>query len=300
MGITLRDIAAACGCDTSTVSRALRGDGRLSAELREWIIATAERMGYRANLAARHLVTGRTRTVWMLSGGLESPTDHLPAIAAASHLRRRGYDLLVAVHQGDRDGHDRLLDRMRQQVCDGVIILASGLDLDCPALVALADSGFPIVFADRHVPAIPAPVATSANRAACAGLVAAAVAAGATRAIACFSGANSVDSARREATAAALARHGLGEDGDGSVALLGQTEYTIRERIARDRLQPRFIGIFDQWTGPAPVGCTVLVQKQDFTGMAERAADLLLDRIEGRPVPPGIHEIPCPPPVRIG
>ncbi len=300
MATTLRDIAAACGCDTSTVSRALRGDGRLSADLRDRIIATAARLGYRPNLAARHLVTGRTRTVWMLSGGLEAPTDHLPAIAAASHLRGRGYDLLVAVHQGDREGHDRLLGRMRQQVCDGAIILASHLDQDSHALVALAATGFPIVFVDRHVPGIPAPVVTSANKAACAGLVAAAAAAGAQRAVILFGRRNTVDSERLDATHAALRDHGMVADGRGPVAILGQDEQVIRRIMDQQGIHPCMIGVFDRWTGPAPQDCTVVVQPQDFTSMAEVASDLLLDRMEQHVAPSGKHEIPCPAAIRIG
>ncbi len=47
--ITLMDIAAACGTSNVTVSKALAGKSGMSAELREKIISTAEKMGYVPN-----------------------------------------------------------------------------------------------------------------------------------------------------------------------------------------------------------------------------------------------------------
>lgn len=95
MAATLHDLAAACACNVSTVSRALHDDARISAEMRAKVHAAAARLGYRPNLAARTLVTGRSGTVWFLLAGLASPTDHLPAEAAARLCRDHGLDLLV-------------------------------------------------------------------------------------------------------------------------------------------------------------------------------------------------------------
>lgn len=46
MSVTLRDIAEALGISVTTVSRALTGQGRVSSETRERVIAKALEMGY--------------------------------------------------------------------------------------------------------------------------------------------------------------------------------------------------------------------------------------------------------------
>ena len=52
---TLKDIASACGYSVNTVSRALRGDERLSEATRSLIREAAGRMGYIPNTMASSL-----------------------------------------------------------------------------------------------------------------------------------------------------------------------------------------------------------------------------------------------------
>ncbi|MDR3710439.1 MAG: LacI family DNA-binding transcriptional regulator [Capsulimonadaceae bacterium] len=57
---TLRDIAATVGVSERLVAYALSGKGRVGAQTRQRILDEAQRLGYRANRAARALVTGRS------------------------------------------------------------------------------------------------------------------------------------------------------------------------------------------------------------------------------------------------
>ncbi len=69
MRVTIRKIAEEAGVSPSTVSRVLSGSGAhlISQETRKRVLEAAERLEYSPNLAARSLVTGRTRMValWM-------------------------------------------------------------------------------------------------------------------------------------------------------------------------------------------------------------------------------------------
>lgn len=60
---SLKDIAEATGVSIRTVSRALKNDGYVSPDTRKKIRKAAENLGYRANLAARSLKTGKTYEV---------------------------------------------------------------------------------------------------------------------------------------------------------------------------------------------------------------------------------------------
>ncbi len=57
--VTINDIVAATGFAVGTVNRALSGTGRIKKETREYILETADRLGYRVNVAAQALRRNR-------------------------------------------------------------------------------------------------------------------------------------------------------------------------------------------------------------------------------------------------
>lgn len=61
MAVTITQIAAMTGVSKSTVHRALSGNGKVSAALREKILACAAETSYRPNMSAQVLVGARTR-----------------------------------------------------------------------------------------------------------------------------------------------------------------------------------------------------------------------------------------------
>ncbi len=299
MPVTLRDLANACAVDTSTVSRALRDDGRVAPATRDKVKAEAARLGYHPNLAARNLVTGRTHAVWFLAGGLEAPQNHQPATTAAKRVREGGSDLLVAVHHGDRAAHERLLLRLRQHLCDGALVIADRLDLDSDLLVHLHTDGFPLVFVDRHRADLAVPAVSSANAEAAAELVRRAAADGATTLVNLFHpGGNTVEDARLAGLTQAAGELGLpvlGPDADlpaAGWAAFASSEIDARHWARSRALRLHRAGVFDAWHGDLPPGAIVHCAEQDFAAMGALAADLLLDLIAGRPVDPGLRLVP--------
>jgi DNA-binding LacI/PurR family transcriptional regulator len=303
MAITIRDLANACGCDSSTVSRALRDDPRIAAETRQLVQAAAQRLGYRVNLAARALITGKTRTIWLLADNQSSPVNHHPTETAAARLRAQGYDLLIAVHHGDATAHARLLDRLLQGVCDGVLILGDRLDLGNPSLKSLQKSGFPIVFIDRHDPGLAVPAVSSANAAAAAALVATCATVGAAVVVDTFCDENTVAAARSAGLRLAAGRLGLTVLSPAAAASDPRRQIVIGSNQGVTALHgPALValGVFDAWIGAPPPGVSVWVQPQDFTAIAEVAVDLLLAQLAGKAVTPGVRQVACPLQVRVG
>lgn len=64
--ITIKDIARECNVSFSTVSKALKNSPEISAEKTKFIQETAEKMGYRPNVAARSLRTNRTYDIGVI------------------------------------------------------------------------------------------------------------------------------------------------------------------------------------------------------------------------------------------
>lgn len=68
--VGIRDVAKATGLSTTSVSHALSGRQRVSADVHSRVHAAAERMGYSGSPIARALRTGRTDTIGFISTGL--------------------------------------------------------------------------------------------------------------------------------------------------------------------------------------------------------------------------------------
>lgn len=69
--VTLEDVAKAAGVSIATASRAINGSTRpVQEEFRLKVISAAERLGYRADLAAQAVARGRTRTVALIVDNL--------------------------------------------------------------------------------------------------------------------------------------------------------------------------------------------------------------------------------------
>jgi len=83
--VTLRDVARAAGVSTASASRALAGEGAVTAELRSRILAAAARLGYVTNVAARTLATGQSGLVGIV---VQTPADPVVANILTACERR--------------------------------------------------------------------------------------------------------------------------------------------------------------------------------------------------------------------
>lgn len=99
----MADLARIAGVSESTVSRALAGSPRISAETRSRIVELARAASYTINHGARSLRQGRTRTIEVLIP-IEPDNPQLPSDpfyldllgAVADAVYARGYDLLLS------------------------------------------------------------------------------------------------------------------------------------------------------------------------------------------------------------
>ncbi|HUX70375.1 MAG TPA: LacI family DNA-binding transcriptional regulator, partial [Cellulomonadaceae bacterium] len=71
--MSARDVARVAGVSVSTVSRALSRPGEVAPETLAKVLDTARGMGYRPNLAARGLITGRTGVIGLVVPDIENP-----------------------------------------------------------------------------------------------------------------------------------------------------------------------------------------------------------------------------------
>lgn len=144
MTITSRDVARLAAVSQPTVSRALRGDERVSAATRERVVRAAEALGYVPSEAGRSLVTRRTRRVGTVITDLANP--FYPHLVGPLHdeLERHGYRMMMFAERTDsKVATERLLDGS----LDGVVLMTSTIKSVLPA--ELARRRLPFVFLNR-------------------------------------------------------------------------------------------------------------------------------------------------------
>lgn len=155
-GATIFDVAKAAGVSPSTVSRALN-NGAVSDRTRVRISKLADQLGYKANAAARELVTGNKDTIGLMLTDIGNYyfTDALKGVFSAAQSRGYRVNVLDLV----------LADDMEEAVCAmvkstrGQILLSPRIDNTkiaqwfSPSTTVLASrvfDGFPsVVLNDR-------------------------------------------------------------------------------------------------------------------------------------------------------
>jgi DNA-binding LacI/PurR family transcriptional regulator len=121
----MRDVAKLAGVSHQTVSRVLNGSPQVRAATRERVLAAMRELDYRPNSAARTLVTGRSRTLGVVSFDttLFGPASTLYAIERAAH--EAGYFItIVSLEALDRASVLSAVDRLRMLGVDGILVIA--------------------------------------------------------------------------------------------------------------------------------------------------------------------------------
>ncbi|MGC4940342.1 LacI family DNA-binding transcriptional regulator [Kribbella sp. DT2] len=138
----LTDVAVRAGVSMKTVSNVVNGTGSASPATRLRVQAAIEELGYRPNVTARRLATGRTGTVAV---AVSSVT--VPYFAEISNLidraaRTQGLRVVIEQTNGERANELAILEERERGLVDGVIFHPVALEAN-----DLADRqpGFPLV-----------------------------------------------------------------------------------------------------------------------------------------------------------
>jgi DNA-binding LacI/PurR family transcriptional regulator len=163
--VTATDVARRAGVSQSAVSRVFTPGASVSEAMAERVRSVAEELGYRPNVLARSLITGRTRIVGLVVGYLENPfyPEVLETLSAA--LEALGYHILV-FHAADGEGQEDVervvADLMDYQV-DGLV--TASVHLSDRLVARCRAAGLPVVLFNRGLPGSGLSSVTSANRA---------------------------------------------------------------------------------------------------------------------------------------
>jgi DNA-binding LacI/PurR family transcriptional regulator len=163
--VTATDVARKAGVSQSAVSRVFTPGASVSEAMAERVRAAAAELGYRPNVLARSLITGRTRMIGLVVGYLENPFYPAVLEALSAALEVRGYHILV-FHAADGEGAGdvaRVVGEIMDYQVDGLVTASVRLSDEVVARCRAA--GLPVVLFNRGLPGAGLPSVTSANRA---------------------------------------------------------------------------------------------------------------------------------------
>jgi DNA-binding LacI/PurR family transcriptional regulator len=157
----MADVAKLAGVSHQTVSRVINDSAHVRPETRRRVLAAMRQLDYRPNPAARALVTGRTRTLGVVSFDttLYGPASTLFGIEQAAHAA--GYFITVASLLAlDRASVTSAIERLRVQGVDGILVISPqenaaealvNLPADVPlvAVEAGPEQSVPVVAVDQ-------------------------------------------------------------------------------------------------------------------------------------------------------
>lgn len=147
---TLRDVAREAGVHVSTVSRVLNDQaaaGRITRDTEDRIREVASRLGYRRNVIARALRTGRTLVVGMVVPDIANLYQAGITRGAGDVLYADGYSLILASTDDDQDHVESQVSAMLGVQADG--LLYGVAREDDPVLAGVIAEGIPVVLFNR-------------------------------------------------------------------------------------------------------------------------------------------------------
>ncbi|MGN7950354.1 LacI family DNA-binding transcriptional regulator [Microbacterium sp. 22215] len=125
--VTIHDVAKAAGVSPMTVSHVVNEHRNVRESTREHVLEVISQLGYRVNVAARNLRTGRTGTVGLAVPEIDRPYYGLLSAAIIAAAAKHG--LRVAIEQTGAL-RERELDALalsRNRLYDGIILSTVGL-----------------------------------------------------------------------------------------------------------------------------------------------------------------------------
>lgn len=118
---TIVTLSKMAGVAPSTVTRALRGDTRISKKTRERIAALAHEHGYTPNVLARTLSSGRSGLYGLILGPSTNPFYTELLHEATRQVESLGYRFLI-IHAGSGPVEERTAEALLQYQVDGCLI----------------------------------------------------------------------------------------------------------------------------------------------------------------------------------
>ncbi|MGJ8680536.1 LacI family DNA-binding transcriptional regulator [Paraglaciecola sp.] len=150
--VTIKDVARVAGVSPSTVSRVVRGQGKVGKKCRAKVQKIINEMGYRPNTNARALVSRRSELVGVITPVLHKPFFGSIAHGAEREARKERFRVMTLNSLNDTDAELDAVSSLREHGCQNIILHSKYGDEE--KLAELAEQIPGLVFISRFMPSI--------------------------------------------------------------------------------------------------------------------------------------------------
>jgi LacI family transcriptional regulator len=161
--ITITQVAAEAGVSTATAGRALGGYGYASDDVAARVHAAARKLGYKPNMVARSLVTGRSQTIGVVAADIDNAFYARVLRGIGDVARSRGFGVILTNSDENLEREKEAVQLLLEKRVDGLIITPCDVQ-GSEHLRSLIDGGCPIVQIDRAAYDLAADSVTVDNR----------------------------------------------------------------------------------------------------------------------------------------
>ncbi len=149
MSVRMKEVASRAGVSVKTVSNVVNGYLHVAPATRERVQRAIDEMGYRPNLSARSLRSGRTGIIAVAVPRLDEPYFAELAAAVIAVADEHGCTVLVDQTDGLREREELAVAGIRPDLIDGLIL--SPLALGADGLQASCGASTPLVLLGERI-----------------------------------------------------------------------------------------------------------------------------------------------------
>ncbi len=145
--ITSSQVAKLAGVSQSAVSRVFTPGASVSEKTADKVRQAAEQLGYRPNVLARSLITGKSRIIGLVVAYLDNHFYPVVLEKLSSALQAEGYHVLVFMAAKTSGNMDTVLEEILDYQVDGIVLASVSMSSDLASRCHAA--GVPVVLFNR-------------------------------------------------------------------------------------------------------------------------------------------------------
>jgi LacI family transcriptional regulator len=160
-GVNLKKLSEELGLSISSVSKALRDSYEISADTKKRVLEMAEKLNYQPNPFARGLRKRKSITIAVVIPEIANNFFALAIDGIQLIAQQKGYHVLTYLTHEDAQNEESTVKHLQGGRVDGVLISLCGDSNSVEHLLALHETGVPIVFFDRVPETLECPTVTT-------------------------------------------------------------------------------------------------------------------------------------------
>jgi len=145
--VTSMQVAKLAGVSQSAVSRVFTKGASASQKTVDKVKKAADELGYRPNVLARAMVSGKSRIIGLVVAYLDNQFYPQAIEKLSQALQEQGYHILIFLTSKTEDNIDKVVDEILDHQVDGII--AASVALSSELAQRCAAAGVPVVLFNR-------------------------------------------------------------------------------------------------------------------------------------------------------